>query len=452
MRAASGLKKTKRRSPLLLLVPSLLLGAHISAAPLELTLEKALELALVNNPAQRLARAGVEQARKKLMQNLGFLPQVSLDGARILDEKLMSIEMPPMFPGQEPQRFSLRFTQNYEFTLQFVQPVFSGGKIIHNYRNARIDLALAGEKERNSAAETALQVKKAFYNILVLEKLIITRQEALDLALKNLAAVKRSYELGMVSRYDLLRAELAVSSLRPELTQVKSMLELSLLNLKSMTGLDLDEEITVSGELEFQEIEPEADTLLAEALAKRSELRQLDMEKNKIDNLVKIAYGQLSPDLAIVGRYSFRSDHFKFRSDNWEDYYTISLGLSWPIFTGLKRSGTIGELQVMRKMIAISRLQLEAATRLEIESLLAGLAREKEKVLMGRDHLASAEEGARIAELNYGEGLISILELNASLNDLTMARVNHLQALYNYNVALAELRKITGSDPAGGLQ
>lgn len=444
--------KYRQASLALMLSAVLLLAGKTSAAPLDLTLEKALELALVNNPAQRLARAGVEQARKKLMQNLGFLPQISLDGSRILDEKLMSIEMPPMFPGQEPQRFSLRFTQNYEFTLQFVQPVFSGGKIINNYRNARIDLALANEKEKNSAAETALEVKKVFYNILVLEKLILTRQEALDLALKNLGAVRRSYELGMVSRYDLLRAELAVSSLRPELTQVKSMLDLSMLNLKIMTGLDLETEITVSGELSFAEEELDSESLFAAALGQRSELRQLEMEKNKIDNLIKIAYGQLSPDLAIVGRYSFRSDRFNFRGDNWEDYYTISLGLSWPIFTGLKRSGAIGELQVMRRMIDISRIQLEAATRLEIESLLAALAREKEKVLMGRDHLASAQEGARIAELNYGEGLISILELNASLNDLTMAGVNHLQALYNYNVALAELRKITGTDTSGGLE
>jgi len=446
------LLKKKRNRYSLGLIAVLLTAYSLGAVPMELTLEKALDLALVNNPAQRLARAGVEQARKKLLQNLGFLPQVSLDGAKILDEKLMSIEMPPMFPGQEPQRFSLRFTQNYEFTLQFVQPVFSGGKIINNYRNARIDLALANEKERHSASETVLQVKKIFYNLLVLEKLILTRQEALDLAQKNLAAVKRSHELGMVSRYDLLRAELAVSSLRPELTQVESMLDLSLLNLKIMTGLDLEEEIQIRGELIFEEKKLDSEALLSEALGRRSELRQLEMEGKKIENLIKIAYGQFSPDLAIVGRYSFRSDHLKFQRGNWEDYYTISLGLSWPIFSGLKRSGAIGELQVMRKMLGISRKQLESATRLEVESLLATLAREKELVIMGRDHIASAEEGARIAELSYSEGLISILELNASLNDLTAARVNYLQALYNYNVAWAELQKTTGTDFTGGCE
>jgi outer membrane protein TolC len=51
-----------------------------------------------------------------------------------------------------------------------------------------------------------------------------------------------------------------------------------------------------------------------------------------------------------------------------------------------------------------------------------------------------------VAEASYQEGLITILELNTAYNELTRAKAAYLQALYNYNIAVAELEKITGVD------
>ena len=59
-------------------------------------------------------------------------------------------------------------------------------------------------------------------------------------------------------------------------------------------------------------------------------------------------------------------------------------------------------------------------------------------------NIETAREGVRVADLNYQEGLISILELNTSYNSLTLARVRYLEAVYNYNIALFELEKISG--------
>ena len=54
---------------------------------------------------------------------------------------------------------------NYEFTFQVIQPIFAGGKILYSYKNAKIDLKIAREKQQNAKEEVILNVKKIFFNI-----------------------------------------------------------------------------------------------------------------------------------------------------------------------------------------------------------------------------------------------------------------------------------------------
>jgi outer membrane protein len=105
----------------------------------------------------------------------------------------------------------------------------------------------------------------------------------------------------------------------------------------------------------------------------------------------------------------------------------------------------------LQKIMDLNVRQLNDATQLEIESKYRTINQEYENIQLGQKNMESAREGVRIAELNYREGMITILELNSSYNELTRAKVNYLQALYNYNIAIAELEKITGINLNGGV-
>lgn len=419
--------------------------------PLELTVDQAIEMALAGNPAYQASQQEVRQYRFRQLQAFGFLPEATLTGAKILDQKLMTIEIPSFVPGGEPTKASLRFQLDYTFSFQVTQPVFTGGKIFWNYKNSEIDLRLAKEKEKNSRADTILNVRKAFYNIQILEQLLQAHREALALAEGNQRNVQNSFDLGMVSQYDLLRAELALSAVKPDVLRVENLLETSRLGLKLMLGLPPEQEILLRGELGYRALQLDLAELLRDSLANRSELKQLRLEKQKIDNLRKITWAQYVPNFSIVANFSYQSDYFKLRQDNWEDYYSVSLGMSWPIFTGLKRSAQVGEMNVLRKIMDLGERQLADGTRLQAESGFRTVRQEYENIQLGLKNVESAKEGARIAELSYKEGMITILELNSSYNELTRAKVNYLQALYNYNIAIAELEKLTGVDLNGGV-
>lgn len=420
-------------------------------APMDLTVEQAIQLALANNPAHQASQQEVRQYRYRLLQNFGFLPEATLSGAKILDQKLMTIEIPSFVPGGEPTRASLRFQLDYSFSFQVTQPVFTGGKIFLTYKNAEIDLRLAKEKERNSGAETILNVRKSFYNIQILQELLKAHQEANALAEGNYNNVKNSFDLGMASQYDLLRAELALRASKPDVLRVENLLETSLYGLKLMLGLPREQELRLQGELGYSQVQMDLAGLLQSSLGNRSELRQLQMERQKVNNLLKLTWAQYVPNFSIVANYSYQSDLFRLSKKNWQDYYSISLGMSWPIFTGLKRSAQVGEMNVVKRIMDLNLKQLGDATRLEVESQYRTIRQEYENIQMGLKNVESAREGVRIAELSYKEGMITILELNSSYNELTRAKVNHLQALYNYNIAIAELEKLTGVNLNGGV-
>jgi outer membrane protein TolC len=421
-------------------------------APMELTVEQAIQLALSNNPAQRISELEVKQYRQRLRQNFNFLPEATLQGSKILDEKLMTIEIPPFFPGAEPTQATLRFQKDYAFSFQIVQPVFTGGKLWLNYKNAALDLKIAKEKEKNTRAETILNARKMFYNIQILQELLKAHQEAFSLAESNLANVRKSFDLGMVSQYDLLRAELAFSAVKPDVLRVENLLETSMLGLKLMLGLPGEQDVRLLGELGYKPLRLELERLLRDSRQNRSELLQLQLQRKKVDNLLKITWAQYLPNFSLVASYSYQSDLLKFSKGNWDDYYNVSLGVNFPIFTGLRRSAQIGEMHVLKKIMDQNVRQLNDANQLEVESKHRTIAQEYENIQLGLKNVESAKEGVRIAELNYREGMITILELNSSYNELTRAKVNYLQALYNYNIAIAELEKITGNDLNGGIE
>ncbi|MCX6557401.1 MAG: TolC family protein [Candidatus Aminicenantes bacterium] len=426
--------------------------AFAQNAPMDLTVDQAIQLALTNNTAYQVSQQEVKQYRYRLMQNFGFLPEITLSGSKILDQKLMVIEIPPFYPGAEPTKATLRFQKDYAFSFQIVQPVFTGGKIFFNYKNAELDLRLAKEKEKDSRADTILNVRKMFYNIQILQELLKAHQEAFSLAESNYTNVKKSFDLGMVSKYDLLRSELAFSAIKPDVLRVENLLETSYLGLKLMLGLPASREVRLQGELGYQPVQLELAKLLQSSLKNRSELLQLQMQRQKIDNLLKIAWAQYIPNFSLVATYSYQSDLFKLTKSNWDDYFNISLGVSFPIFTGLKRSAQIGEMRVLQKIMDLNVKQLTDANQLEIESKYRTINQEYENIQLGQKNMESAREGVRIAELNYREGMITILELNSSYNELTRAKVNYLQALYNYNIAIAELEKLTGVNINGGAE
>jgi len=434
-----------------ILVAALMFGLYavaFSQEKITLTLEDSIKLALEQNPFYLAEKAKEDQASYMVREAVSnFFPALNAQGTHILDKKVMTIDMPSFVPGMPPQKIKLDFTRNYQFSLSFSLPLSAGGRLVSGYKQANYNLMSTKEAIRQSMQETVFNVKKAFYGYLLAKKFVEVSEEAVGLAEKHWKNVKSLYDVGMASKFDLLRSEVQVANLKPQLIRAKNGLSTAELGLKMLLGLDLKQPIEVKGELSYKEFEANVDAGVAQALANRPEMNQLKFQQQMAAEMLKMARGAYLPTLAIGGAYNYWGNRFKFTKDSWESYYSVNLVLDIPLFNGFVNSAKVGESKAMLRQLDYSRKGLSEMVKFEVQEAILSLQQAKESLLSQEKNVEQAQEAVRIADLNYAEGLATNLDVSFAQMALTQAKTNYSQALYDYALALAQLEKAIG---AGG--
>ncbi|MBE0460467.1 MAG: TolC family protein [Candidatus Aminicenantes bacterium] len=412
---------------------------------LTLTLEDSLRLALSQNPFQLAAEERVEAAKSRINEAVaGFFPSLNAQGLHTLDEKVMELEFPSFIPGQPPQKVKVDFTRDYQFSLSLSFPLFTGGRLLSGYKQARYNLFSTRESARESENSTIFNTKKAFYGYLLARDFVNVAREAVEVAEKHYKNVKNLYEVGMASKFDLLRSEVQVANLKPQMIRANNAMKVAELSLKTLLGLDLSTPIEVKGELAYEPFTPDLQECIANALQNRPEISQLGYQKQVAREMVKIARAADLPSIAIAGNYNFWADKFNFKKHNWTDYYSINLVMTIPIFNGFANSARAAQSMAMIREIELTQKGLEDIVKFETRQAILKIKEAMESLQSQEKNVEQATESLRIAELNYSEGLATTLDVSAAQAALSQAKTNYSQALYDYVIAKAELDKATG--------
>jgi outer membrane protein TolC len=409
-----------------------------------LTLEESIRLALSQNPYHLATEERVETARARVREAAaGFLPSLNAQGIHTLDEKLFELEFPDPITGQS-QRFSVDFTRDYQFSLSLSLPLYTGGRLTSGFKQAKYSLLSSEEDARQSEHITVFNAKAAFYGCLLAEDFVSVAEEAVEVAEKHFNNVKRLYEVGMASKFDLLRSEVELANLKPQLIKSRNNLKIAELNLKTLLGLDLSQPIEIKGELTFELFEPDLDTSIDTALVKRSELSQLGYQKKMAGEMLKLARASRLPTVALSGTYNYWADRLNFKEETWQNYYTVNLALTVPLFNGFSASARVAQSKAMINELELTHKGLMDMVKFEVRQALLKLNEAKESLLSQERNVEQAEESLRIAEVNFAEGMVTTLDVSSVQAALTQAKTNYSQALYDYVMSLAQLDKAMG--------
>jgi len=428
-----------------------IMGTHLySEEKLILTLEKSINIALEQNPYHLASEERVSAAESKVRESAAaFFPSLNSQGYATLSEKLFSLEFPSMIPGGPPQKLELDFTRDYQISLALSVPIFTGGRLISGYRSAQYNLQSAQEGVRQSRHTTIFNTKRLFYGCLLAQEFVKVAEDAVDLAEKLHKNIRSQYEVGMASKFDLLRSEVQVANLRPQLIQAKNNLNIMFLSLKNLLGIDQETEIEIQGQLEYRDFSPELEKNLILATQKRPEINQILFQKKMAVEMLKTIRASRFPSIAISGTYNFWSDKLNFNKDFWQDYYTVNLVFSFPIFNGLSISAQEAQAQAAIKELNLTTQGLEDSIEFEVRQSVLKINEAKQSLLSQEKNVEQAEESLRIANLSFDEGMVTILDVNQAQNALIQAKTNYSQALYDYMVAVAELNKAVGLEKIG---
>jgi outer membrane protein TolC len=455
-------------------------AAQVVAEPEVYSLQRAIQVALGSSHMIAAAEEGVsiadQQVReawsnvfpdivasasyaRNLQVQQGFLP------ARLLD---------PTAPegAVTAVRFGSDNTWGAGLTIEqplFEYDVFVGVGAAKRFRN------LESERLRFTTQDVVTSVRRTYLGALLLAEEYRLIQNSLARTESTLEETRALNRAGLTGAYDVLRLEVQVANLEPNLRRVRNAADAAKRLLLIELGLPPTEEIRLEGSLAVVDIAEGAvndqanatllsmsglpvvadlhvDDLLALALDRRSELLQGRLIISLEETRLQSQRGEFFPSVTLFGNYNIAAQEdgaltFFGGPNNRTTASAVGLRVSLPLFQGMARPARIQQTAatVRRNEVQLERLEREVEN--EIRTMLANLDEAQLRVASQRRAVAQAQRGFEIASAEYREGIGSQLQITDAENALRETEFNYAEAVFDYLIARTGLDAAVGTVP-----
>ena len=412
--------------------------AQESKPKMNLTLDRAVELALSENPTIKVAEQEIqlkEVSKKEAWQNL--LPSVTIDGTISYNIKVAEIKT-----SMGSFKMGMDDSNTWNGAINVSLPLYAPAA----YRTITMtkrDIELAVEKSRGSKIDLINQVTKAFYQLMLAQDSYEVLMQNYKQAELNYDIVKAKFEQGSVSEYDKISSEVQLRSAWPNVVSGQNAVELAKLQLKVLMGITADVDIVTDDKMQKTTIE--ASNL---SLDNNSTLRQIDLNGELLNQTRKMLKTNFHPTIALVGSYQYQSmsnTNWEINNYNWSNASSLTLSLSIPLFkasnfTKLKSN------KIQQWQLAENRLNTERMLRMQAQSYLDNMTASAEQLQSNKQAVELAKKGLQISQKRYDVGKGTILELNNSQVSLTNVQLTYNNSIYEYLVAKSELNTVLGKE------
>ena len=309
---------------------------------------------------------------------------------------------------------------------------------------------LAVEQARESRLGTVASVKQAYFAILLAKEAYNVYNSVYENAVENCRLTEMRYNAQKASELDMTRARSNVAAAIPNLYNAENSVELALLQLKAVMGVDLDRDIDVSGTLEdyAQQMFYDIETAENASLDRNSQLRQLAQQAEMLSRQIRMQQYAALPSLALTFSYSYltQSDIFNLSQWRWFPSSTVGLSLSIPIFSGGQRYHAVKQARMQADELDLQRVNAERQLRIGIRQSLGTMDTARRSYDASREALGTAEKAYDIAVKSYQLGKSTLTDLNNTELVLTQSRLAVSQAIYNFVLAKSGLEQTLGYD------
>jgi outer membrane protein len=449
---------------------------------LALSLADAIRLAERESEGVRIARAGVERARGEHLQARSQLyPQISASASYQRALQLQFEEISKRV-ATEPDTGSssggggfadsplarvFASPNTMVLALSGSQLVYSGGRVRAGINAAEAGRRAADLGARTARAQNVLDIAQAYFNAQVADELLAIADSSFSQAERALRQTQLAREVGNTAEYDLIRARVQRDNARPSVITARTQRDVAFMQLRQLLNVPADRPLQLTTPVDNATVAPPAELRSASDLIAatpdtsslaRSIVRQAEENVRAQEEQVRATRGQRLPEIAITSnyqRFSYPSGVFETDLKMYFPNWTVSLGVSMPLFTGGRQRGQQVVAQANLSEARERYQQVREAGALDTRIAFTQLEQAEATLAASAGTGEQAARGYAIAEVRFSEGLGTQLELLQARVDLQTARANRVLAARD--VALARLRiallqdlplGIAGSAPA----
>lgn len=413
---------------------AVLVGASLGGSALAqsepartLTLADAFERALTANPQVGIARGGVNvaEARRLLSRSLVF-PQLSVNGSLTRNSEEASF-------GEGSDARVILPEDDWTYGLQFRQPLFAGLREKRAYDQAKLGIESANEGLLDTENLILLQVGIDYLAMVRAVALAGVEEKNVELARGRKRQATDFYEVGEVTRVDVLRADAGIKSAERQLVVAQAARKAAVSRLRVALALEGEEDLEgVAPEELLPPLASEVE-LVQRAASASPAIQQARIAVAIAELEVKKQRGAYLPVLFLDGGWLRQKSAFPS-----DDYGFLALNFNLPIFQGGETRARVNEAEEQLAQARLHAEDLERAIREEVRTALLEVETSRALLALAREEQASAQqEHAQSLEL-YRAQETSALDLETA--ETALADATRRIVFAQIAIQTAELR------------
>lgn len=408
----------------------------------DLSLIDIVNQALCQNPQTRQAWANARyQAAQLGIAKSAYLPTLNLNTSlsRSLNSSssnLQSTIINPSGGGALPQN---RAT-----------PILSIGYLLYNFggREAQLENAQRTLEASHWTHDSVLQnvmlaAIQAYYQVFATQSAANAATLSEQASLEALHAAQKRREVGAGTLADVLQAQTAFAQASLNHKKTEGDAKIAQGNLANAIGLQASEHLKIA-EPGLQKPDAERDEdvrkLIDQAKTMRPDLAAAEANVKAAEAQVDAAKAGHLPSLSLVGNYGFNYTSLPSQTESW----TLGMQISMPLFNGFNTTYQIRSAKEQLEVQKANLTQLDQSVSLDVWRSYHSLMTAQESFKSSEDLLESAAQSEKVSLGRYKAGAGNIIDLLNAQASLANARLQNIQAQYDWLTQKAQLAKALG--------
>lgn len=329
--------------------------------------------------------------------------------------------------------------------------LYTGGLV-----EGQIDVAKLG---KTNAQEEILRVEQAtkysaiegYYGLLAYQELQGVYHEAVDNLQGHLDNVQAQYNVGTKAKVDVLSSDVSLANAKTTAITADNNVAVAESNLNNILGLPLETKLNLADhQLPFDTYNISLQEATDYAMKYRPEVLQAAIAVQEAERNIDIADAGNKPTVAITGGNDWADNTFPGIDANKRSW-KVAAGVTYNFYDGGATKAKVNQAKQDLLVARETEQKTREAVQLEVKQAYLNIRSAAQKVEETQTVVDQARENYRIQNIRYQAGVginLDVLDAQLSLNE---AQVNHIQALYDYNVGIAKLEQVMGVDVESGV-
>ena len=416
--------------------PVIVVGRVPTNGTVDLNLPKTVQMALDYNRDIKMsqyqlksAEAAINEAKSKKMPQVGYTFNTSRNAGP-----------------------AVACTQNtFSNGVTVDLPLYTGGLYEGQIDNAKLGKTDAQETILKTEQATKYSAIEGYYQLLANKELQGVYHEAVDNLQGHLDNVQAQYNVGTKAKVDVLSSDVSLANAKTTALTADNAVAISESNLNNILGLPLETKLNLADhQLPFDTYNISLQEATDYAMKYRPEVLQAALAVQTAENNIDIADASNKPTVKVSGGNNWNDNTFPGIDANKRSW-NIGASVTYSFYDGGATKAKVDQAKQALLVARETEQKTREAVQLEVKQAYLNIRSAAQKVEETQTVVDQARENYRIQNIRYQAGVginLDVLDAQLSLNE---AQVNHIQALYDYNVGIAKLEQVMGVDVESGV-